>query len=413
MPFAAPRKTRRTGTRHRRRETTGTEDIMVRRGMLAAALGLTLMAGGARADEIVIGSHMPLTGSIARSGQAFREGMLTAIKVFNEQQSKHQIKVNLIDDESQPAKAVGAVEKLVSDGAVAIVGGYGSNIVGPASDAANRLGKVYITAGAVSEELVQRGYKTFFRINNNAGYQRGFMQLADEVKPAGVSIVASTREAPMLLAKGLEADLTKKGIKVTLHPFDPAITDFKPIINKVKLQDKSDIIFMSAYENDYVGIIRAAKVLKPQVKLIVGSWSLAIPKMYQDFPDLMEKVVGTTPLAYPVDVKDEESKRFVAAFKALYGKDIDYANTLSYVQTMVLCEALARAADAGKLETGALIGEMHKTRRDSPLGEIAFNQVGDNPSFSLAMGQHREGRIVLVSPKAKATGEIAYPGLPW
>lgn len=386
---------------------------MVRRGMLAAALGLTLMAGGARADEIVIGSHMPLTGSIARSGQAFREGMLTAIKVFNEQQSKHQIKVNLIDDESQPAKAVTAVEKLNSDGAAAIIGGYGSNIVGPASDAANRLSKVYITAGAVSEELVQRGYKTFFRINNNAGYQRGFMQLADEVKPAGVSIVASTREAPMLLAKGLEADLTKKGIKVTLHPFDPAITDFKPIINKVKLQDKSDIIFMSAYENDYVGIIRAAKVLKPQVKLIVGSWSLAIPKMYQDFPDLMEKVVGTTPLAYPVDVKDEESKRFVAAFKALYGKDIDYANTLSYVQTMVLCEALARAADAGKLETGALIAEMHKTRRDSPLGEIAFNQVGDNPSFSLAMGQHREGRIVLVSPKAKATGEIAYPGLPW
>lgn len=170
---------------------------------------------------------------------------------------------------------------------------------------------------------------------------------------------------------------------------------------------------MSAYENDYVGIIRAAKVLKPPLKLIVGAWSLAIPKMYQDFPDLMDKVVGTTPLAYPVDVKDEESKRFVAAFKALHNKDIDYANTLSYVQTMVLCEALARAADAGKLETGALIGEMHKTRRDSPLGEIAFNQVGDNPSFSLAMGQHREGKIVLVSPKAKATGEIVYPGLPW
>ncbi len=43
---------------------------------------------------------------------------------------------------------------------------------------------------------------------------------------------------------------------MTVHKFDPAITDFKPIINKIKLQDKPDIIMMSAYENDYVGIIR-------------------------------------------------------------------------------------------------------------------------------------------------------------
>jgi len=25
-----------------------------------------------------------------------------------------------------------------------------------------------------------------------------------------------------------------------MHPFDPAITDFKPVINKVRLQDKPD-----------------------------------------------------------------------------------------------------------------------------------------------------------------------------
>jgi len=379
-------------------------------GLIGAAL---LVSGPIMAEEITIGSHMPLTGTIARSGQAFREGMLAGIKIFNDSQSKHQIKVNLIDDESQPAKAVGAVEKLASDGAVAIIGGYGSNIVGPASDTSNRLGKVYITAGAVSEELVQRGYKTFFRINNNSGYQRGFETLVEELKLNGVSIIASTKEATMLLGKGLEEGLTKKGVKVTLHPFDPAITDFKPIINKVKLQDKSDIIFMSAYENDYVGIIRAAKVLKPPAKLIVGAWSLAIPKMYQDFPDLMENVVGTTPLAYPVDVKDEESKRFVAVFKEMFNKDIDYANTLSYVQTMVMCEALARAADAGTLKSGGLADEMRKTKRNSPLGQIVFNDVGDNPSFSLAMGQHRQGKIVLVSPAAQATGPITYPGLPW
>lgn len=386
---------------------------MIRRSFLASTLLASLAwSAAAAADEINVGSHMPLTGALARSGQSFREGMLAAVKIYNESQTKHQIKVTLIDDETQPAKAVGAVEKLASDGAVAILGGYGSNIVGPASDTANRLGKVYITAGAVSEELVQRGNTNFFRINNNAGYQRGFEGMVEELKPNGVSIIASTKEAPMLLAKGLEESLAKKGVKVTVHPFDPAITDFKPIINKVKLQDKSDMIFMSAYENDYVGIIRAAKVLKPQVKLIAGSWSLAIPKMYQDFPDLMQNVVGTTPLPYPVDMKDAEGQAFVAAFKTLFNKDIDYAATLSFVKTMVMLEAIGRAADAGTLKTG-LADEVRRTKRQSVLGPIAFNEVGDNPNFTLAMGQHQNGKIVLVSPAEQATGKIAYPGLPW
>lgn len=383
---------------------------------LALAAGLSLVGAPVRAEdakEITIGAHMPLTGSLARSGQAFTEGMQVALKMCNAAAPKFKVKVDIIDDESTPAKAVSAVEKLASDGSVALIGGYGSNIVGPASDAADKLGKVYITAGAVSDELTARGFKKFFRINNNAGYERGIATLISGLKPKSVSIIASTKEAPMLLAEGLEKDLKAKGITVTIHKFDPAITDFKPIINKVKLQDKSDIIMMSAYENDYVGILRAAKVLKPQVKLIVGAWSLATPKMYTEFSDLMNNVVGTSFLPFPVEVKDEEGKKFAEIYKQSYNKEIEYLSTLGFVETLVLCEAIQRSAQAGTLDKGGLAEEMRKTDRNTMLGRIQFNDVGDNPNFSLSMGQHREGKIVLVSPPSNATGEIVYPGLPW
>ena len=36
------------------------------------------------------------------------------------------------------------------------------------------------------------------------------------------------------------------------------VSDFKPVVNKVRLRDKSDVILMVGYENDYVGILRAA-----------------------------------------------------------------------------------------------------------------------------------------------------------
>jgi len=386
--------------------------------LASATFALALAAGlsGARAQDVqtaTVGAHMPLTGSLARSGQAFNEGMQVALKVCNAKSPKLQLKIEVIDDESTPAKAVSAVEKLTSDGAVAVIGGYGSNIIGPASDASDKLGKVYITAGAVSDELTKRGLKTFFRINNNAGYEKGIATLVTDLKPKAVSIIASTKEAPALLAEGLEKDFAAAGIKVTVHKFDPAITDFKPIINKVKLQDKPDIIMMSAYENDYVGIIRAAKVLKPNVKLIVGTWSLATPKMYTEFPDLMNNVVGTSFLPFPVEVKSEEGKQFAEIYKQMYAKDIEYLSTLSFVETMVLCEAIQRAAAAGTLDKGGLADEMRKTDRESLLGRIQFDATGDNPNFALSMGQHRDGKIVLVSPKSAANGEIVYPGLPW
>ena len=170
---------------------------------------------------------------------------------------------------------------------------------------------------------------------------------------------------------------------------------------------------MSAYENDYVGILRAAKVLKPQVKLIVGAWSLATPKMYTEFPDLMNNVVGTSFLPFPVEVKDAEGQKFAELYKQAYNKEIEYLSTLGFVETMVLCEAVVRAAEAGTLSKGGLAAEMRKTDRQTMLGRIQFNDVGDNPNFSLSMGQHRDGKIVLVSPKANATGDIVYPGLPW
>lgn len=389
---------------------------MIRHTLAASALallaGLTSSAS-ASAQEIAVGAHMPLSGSLARSGQAFTEGMNVAVKMCNAANPKRPLKIVTIDDESTPAKAVSAVEKLVADGAKAVIGGYGSNIIGPASEAADKLGAAYVTAGAVSDELTQRGLKGFFRINNNAGYQKGIGGLVASLKPKSVSILSSTKEAPALLADGLEKEWKAAGIAVTVHKFDPAITDFKPLINKIKLQDKSEILMMSAYENDYVGILRAAKVLKPDVKLIVGAWSLATPKMYQEFPDLMNNVVGTSFLPFPVEMKDPEGQKFAETYKAEYKKDIEYLSSLSFVETMVLCEATQRAAEAGKLDKDAIAAELRKTDRKTILGRVQFDAVGENPNFALAMGQHRQGKIVLVFPKDGANGDLVYPGLPW
>jgi len=375
--------------------------------------GLLCATLSAHAEEFTVGAELPLTGSLARVGAGMQEGIMVAADVFNRSNGKHKIKIATVDDESAPAKAIAAVEKLASDGAVAITGGYGSNNIAPASDAANKLGLVYITSGGVDENLVTAGRKNFFRINNTAGYEKAALGLFADMKVKSVSIVYSTKDATSSLAQSVQKALAAKGVKVTLHAFDPAMTDFKPVINKIRLQDKPDAVFMVGYENDYVGILRAARVLKPQVKAMVGVWSLATPKMAAEFPDLMPNVYGTALLPFPATFSSADGKAFADTYKALYKKEPDYLGQFGYVQSMLLFEAIARAADKGTIKKGGIAEELRKTDRETLIGRVQFGANGDNINFSHRMGQHQGKSIVIVWPPQHATGKMAYPGVPW
>jgi branched-chain amino acid transport system substrate-binding protein len=154
-------------------------------------------------------------------------------------------------------------------------------------------------------------------------------------------------------------------------------------------------------------------VLKPAVKGIAGVWSLATPKMAADFPDLMPNVYGTAVLPFPVTFTTAEGKAFADGYKKLYNKEPDYLGQFGYVQSMLLFEAIARAADKGTLKKNGVAEEMRKTDRETLIGRVQFDTKGDNKNFTQRMGQHQGKTVVLVWPKEAATGKPVYPGLPW
>lgn len=386
---------------------------IIKSGLFMCLL-LLMSISGAWGEVFLVGSEVPLSGTLARVGTGMNEGITVAADMFNRKYPEHQIKVITIDDESSPGKAISAVEKLSSEKVLAITGGYGSNIIGPASDTAHKAGLVYITSGGVSDELTARGYKTFFRINNTAGYSKAMIGLFLDMGVKSLSIVYSTKEATEALAQNVEKVMASKGVKVTMHAFDPTITDFKPIINKIRLQDKSDAIAMVGYENDYVNILRAAKVMKPgTVKAMVGVWSLATSKMASEFPDLMSNVYGTAMLPFPAVFSTPEEKDFAETYKRLFNKEPDYLGQFGFVQSQLLFEAILRSYKKGTLAKGGIADELSKTDTETLIGRVTFDKTGDNSLFQHRMGQHQEGKIVLVWPNKNANGKMNYPGVPW
>ena len=49
----------------------------------ALALSVALGAGAAQAKEFLLGSELPLTGSLARVGQGMHEGIAVAVEMAN------------------------------------------------------------------------------------------------------------------------------------------------------------------------------------------------------------------------------------------------------------------------------------------------------------------------------------------
>jgi len=385
--------------------------------LLGCAMGLAVTAagvGGAQAETFVIGEHTPLTGKLARVGNGSHNGVVTGLKVLNDKyKGVHSFELKTIDDERNPAKAVSAVEKVASECVIAFSGGYASGIIGPASEAANKANIPYITFGGVAEALSQRGHEGFFRINSADGYGKALVSLTEEMGLKNISIIYNNKEATLKMAEYIEKQVAPKGIKVTMHEYDANVKDFKSIVNKVKLRDRPDGIMMVGYESEYVGILRAAKLLKPNVKAIMGAWSLATGKMAKEFPDLMENVYGTAMLPFPVSFTSEKQQLFYNAYKANFKDEPSYLEQFGYVQTRLLGEAIVRAYDKGQVNLTGIATELRKTDEETISGRVRFDEHGDNPEFVQRIGQHQKGKIPLVWPATSKSGDKVFPGTPW
>lgn len=89
-------------------------------------------------------------GALGKHGTEQIKGTRLTVEDF-EKRTGIKVELKVYDDESDPRKAVAAVEKLAGmDKVNGIVDGYGSNLVGPASEAAERYNTPYLTTGAVS-----------------------------------------------------------------------------------------------------------------------------------------------------------------------------------------------------------------------------------------------------------------------
>ncbi len=101
---------------------------------LLATLALLGFTYNGIAQTVKIGAVVPLTGRYAAGGAQNKAGYEIAVQQINAVGGvtvggkKMQLELVMLDDESDPTKTVARLETLASQGVVAYLGGFGSDL---------------------------------------------------------------------------------------------------------------------------------------------------------------------------------------------------------------------------------------------------------------------------------------------
>jgi branched-chain amino acid transport system substrate-binding protein len=386
--------------------------------VLAVSIVLMSWAGLAfAAPPIKLGAQAPQTGSLAKHGIEQINGIRLAVEHYTKN-SGIPVELRVYDDESDPQKAVSAVEKLAGvDKVHGIVGGYGSHLVGPASEAAERYDTPYMVTGAVDSKLSAKKFKNFFRFNYMPGYPAAQTGVIKEVmKAKKVAILYNSLSATSEIAEEARAQLKAAGIAVPVFErFEKGTSNFKPILLKVK-DAGCEVLVVEGYFQDYVGTLKDSKILNLPVKAYIGAWGVGTPEFTRELGPMSNWVYGTSVWEIgtaPQEAKDEEAT-IVAAYKAKFDDKPSYLSMLGYLSGKYMLEAIQKGGgESGAYSAGKTREALRQLDVMSPMGRLAFDDKGDPKHFMAVLFQIQKGNQVVVYPPERSGGTAVFPAVPW
>jgi branched-chain amino acid transport system substrate-binding protein len=255
---------------------------------VAAFLAVLLGAASAVAQTapsgppLTIGFSMALTGSLAVNGKS---GLL-AMQIWAENQNAkggllgRPVKLDFYDDQTNPSLVPGIYTKLLDvDKADLVVSGYGTNVAAPAMPVviAHNMNFISLFALDINEEFHYQRYFSMLPVGPDPrpAISEGFFDIIkankDKLGLKTIALAVGDGEATRNTADGARVNLKKAGLEVVYDKTYPLnTTDFSPIVRAMQASN-ADIMYVSSYPNDSVGIIRSVHELGLNAKIFGGN----------------------------------------------------------------------------------------------------------------------------------------------
>lgn len=375
----------------------------------AAALGLgQAHAAGVSDTEIVIGTHLDLSGPTAAGMPMLRNAMQMRIDEANAK-GVHGRKIRLIteDNGSQPQMAVRAVQKLIrSDNVFAIVNSFGSGPNAATVKAATDAGVVVFGPWAASA-IVQK-------VGGNSPLLFTTVQNYDTTTATGLGWAIKNwgaKRVGVIYQEGPFGDLIRAGVNAALKEagqtaaaeaaYKVGDIDFSSQVARMKAANV-DLILAGTVVRETVGVMAEVKKLNwTDVKVLTGipGRSSIVARLGKDAVEGLYGIGGWK--LHDADTTDAAAKKFLADYKARFGHDADEnaANAYSYTDWFIAgLEATGRNLTAESFAK-AMQGVKHQDFTTFSTQGWANNHV--TPEL-VSIDQVKGGKWVQVAPPTGA-----------
>ncbi len=400
---------------------------------IAAAM-LLCGAAASRAEEpIKIGFSMELTGPFAVIGKT---GLL-AFKIWEEEINAkggllgRPVKLVYYDDQSSPALVPGIYTKLIEiDKVDLLVSSYGTNLVAPAMPVAIQNNRLFfgLFCLAGNEQFHYPKYFSMLPFGPEPvkTFAEGYFDLAaaQQPKPKTVAIVATDAEFQHKAAESARAHAKRTGIEVVYdRAYPPTTVDFTPIVRAVQAA-RPDMVYISSYPSDTVGILRSVGEIGLDTKMLGGGLAgLQAAAIKMQLGEVANGV-SNVDLWEPVEtMKFPGVMDFIKKYQARApAEGVDLLGYFLPPFAFSELQILGQAVEATKsLDENKLAEYMHSHPFHTIEGDIAFGPEGEwteaRPIWAQYhdikghdVEQFREPKTVtILSPAKYKTGEMIYP----
>ena len=319
--------------------------------LLAAGIAGGAQAAGVSATEIVLGTHLDLSGPVAAGMPSLRNGMQMRLDEANDAGGVNGRKFRMVveDNGSQPQMAVRAIDKLIrKDEVFAIVNPFGSATNAAVVKRAVDEGVIYFAPWGASSIIRKSAADNQLLFTSTPNYDTimntGVTWMLDTYKPRKVGYIYQEGPLGALMGAGVKQALTTKGMAYAAEAgYKAGDIDFSSQVARMKAADV-DLIVIATITRETIGIMAEVKKLGwNTVKVITGNPGRT-GIVLQLGKDNVEGLygVGTWKLFTPTSGPDGVKKWF-ADYKKKYTNEPDENALLSYAYTDMFVKAVQGA----------------------------------------------------------------------
>jgi branched-chain amino acid transport system substrate-binding protein len=407
------------------------------RGALYGWIAATMLVCGATAaraaEPIRIGFSMELTGPFAVVGKT---GLL-AFKIWEEETNAkggllgRPVKLVYYDDQSNPSLVPGIYTKLIDiDRVDLLISSYGTNLVVPAIPVVTAHNRLFfgLFALAANDKFHYPKYFSMLPFGPEPvkTFAEGYFDLAaaQNPKPKTVAIVATDAEFQHKAAESARMHAKRTGIEVVYdRAYPPTTVDFTPIVRAVQAAHP-DMVYISSYPSDTVGILRSIGEIGLDTKMLGGGLAgLQAAAIKMQLGEAANGV-SNTDLWEPVEtMKFPGVMDFIKKYQARAPEEgVDLLGYFLPPFAYSELQILGQAVEATKsLDEEKLAQYIHSQAFHTIEGDIAFGPEGEwteaRPIWvqyhdikGHDVDQFREPKTVtILSPAKYKTGDMVYP----